>query len=97
MMSQPRTYTDEFKQDAVNLVVQKNYSIKQAAEALGMPAKTLQNWLKKYRTSSEGVVNVAQQNELERENRRLRIELKQAQMERDLLKKATAFFAKESQ
>lgn len=96
-MSQPRTYTDEFKQDAVNLVVQKNYSIKQAAEALGMPAKTLQNWLKKYRTSSEGVVNVAQQNELERENRRLRIELKQAQMERDLLKKATAFFAKESQ
>ena len=96
-MSQPRTYTDEFKQDAVNLVVQKNYSIKQAAEALGMPAKTLQNWLKKYRTSSEGVVNVAQQNELERENRRLRIELKQAQMERDLLKKATAFFARESQ
>ncbi len=90
-----RNYTDEFKHSAVALVVEKNYTRKQAADNLGIGISTLDTWLMKHhrlygRTMANGEVDLKKRNaELERENKRLT-------MERDILKKATAYFAKES-
>jgi transposase-like protein len=89
-----RKYTAEFRQGAVALVLKEKRSVKQAAADLGMPEHTLNAWVGQAR-QGKGVFQPEEQKdltarvrELEAENRRLRIE-------RDILKKATAFFAKE--
>jgi len=89
-----RTYTAEFRQGAVALVLKEKRSIKQAAADLGMPFHTLSVWVGQSRngkgsfTPPGGVDWEKRARELEAENRRLKIE-------RDILKKATAFFVKE--
>ncbi|MCK6474226.1 MAG: transposase [Bryobacteraceae bacterium] len=89
-----RTYTAEFRASAVALVLEEKYSFKDAASRLGINVQTLRYWVKLHR-KKEGVKAPQQEQdlrkrivELERENRRLT-------MERDILKKATAYFAKE--
>ena len=89
-----RSFTEEFKRDAVAMVLEEGHSIAGVAERLGIGEGTLGNWVRQARvdrgdkagmTSSERVELV----ELRRENARLR-------MERDLLKRATAFWVRES-
>ena len=89
-----RKYTAEFRQGAVSLVLKEKRSVKEAAGDLGMPEATLNVWVSQAR-NGKGVFLPDEQKdlaarvrELEAENRRLRIE-------RDILKKATTFFAKE--
>lgn len=89
-----RRYTDEFRQGAVALVLKEGRSVRQAAADLGMPENALNVWVSQAR-HGRGVFLPEEQKdlaarvrELEAENRRLRIE-------RDILKKATAFFARE--
>ena len=90
-----RRFTPEFKRSAVALVVEQNYTRQQAAESLGIGPGTLNNWLQKDRrlrgsTGPNGEIDLKKRNaELERENRRLT-------MERDILKKAAAYFAKDN-
>jgi len=90
-------YTKEFKQDAVKLVVEQRYSCPEVGRRLGVAASNVTRWVREYRQDeqdlSEGGIT---RKELEVENRRLKKENKRLEMEREILKKAAAFFAKES-
>ena len=94
---QRRSFSSEFKQDAVNLVVKQGYSFKAAAEALGVEVRLLRDWHAKLAPEPDPCGDDATLQQLQEENKRLRKQLKNAEMEREILKKATAYFAKESQ
>lgn len=88
-------YTLEFKQEAVRLV-QTGLSMAAVSRSLGIVEQTLFNWVK---ASREGRLNGADSKPVSAEQMeisRLRAELARVKMERDILKKATAYFAKES-
>ena len=89
------SYTLEYKLEAVRLV-QNGQSCAATAKVLGMPSQTLENWVRqaaKGQLTGAGAKPVsAEQMELTR----LRAELARVKMERDILKKATAYFARES-
>ena len=88
-----RKYTEEFKAEAVRLIVEEGYSISQAARNLDINANMLGRWKRELTEDAE----IRQQVTDEREElKRLREEVRQLKMEREILKKATAFFAKES-
>lgn len=93
-MAKRRTYTLEFKREAVRLVSSEGYSVSEAARSLGIHPNLLRTWKDKLARENGGpMLSPAEQEELKRlreENRRLRTE-------RDILKKAAAYFAKESQ
>jgi transposase len=91
-----RTYSEEFKRDAVNLVVKQSYSFSKAADAVGVSSRSLREWHEKFAPEPEPCGEGASLQELTAENKRLRKQLQQAEMEREILKKATAYFAKES-
>jgi transposase len=86
-----RVYTREFKVSAVKLVQEQNYTVVEAAKSLGVDANSIRNWLKKFGSEVGG--NANGESALRAELRRLREENKRLLMEREILKKATAFFA----
>ena len=88
-----RSFSDEFKQDAVDLVVKQNYSFKAAAEAVGVSSRSLREWHEKLAPEGQPCDDDASAELLREENKRLQ----RAEMERDILKKTTAYFARESQ
>lgn len=92
-----RRYTNDFKQDAVGLVTHEKYSFKAAAKAVGVSEKSLRDWHTRLVPESDPCGDDATLRQLQEENKRLRKQLKRAELEREILKKATAFFAKESQ
>jgi len=92
-----RRYDDDFKREAVNLVVVQGYSIQAAADAVGVSSGSLRVWHAKLASPPEPCGEDATFKELQDENRRLRKQLRTAELERAILKKATAYFAKESQ
>lgn len=92
-----RTFSEQFKRDAVNLVVIEGYSFAAAARAVNVSPKSLKDWHQKYAPPPETCGEDATVDQLQAENKRLRKELRQAELEREILKKATAYFAKESQ
>ena len=90
-------YTKEFKQDAIKLVVEQRYSCPEVARRLGVAASNVSRWVRLYRQDQEDFSDSGvTRKELEAENRRLKKENKRLEMEREILKKAAAFFAKES-
>jgi transposase len=97
MKSQQR-YTTEFRAEAVRMLEQEGLSQAQAARRLGIPEGTLSNWVMRARATTAPAVGPGSQSvaELQAEVKRLRKELTRAQLERDILKKAAAYFAKES-
>ena len=90
------TYSDEFKRDAVRLVVDEGYSIKAACQAVGVCEASLRAWHRKLAPPPEPCGEGATLAELQAENKRLRKQLQRTELEREILKKATAYFAKES-
>ena len=86
-------YTDEFKQEAVNQVVNHGYSVPDVSKRLGISSKSLYDWIKKFNKPPKVRMKEA---DLQAENARLKRELKRAEQERDILKEATVFFAGES-
>lgn len=92
-----RRYPDDFKRDAVRLVTEEKYSFKAAAKAVGVSEKSLRDWHAKLAPEPAPCGDDATVEQLQQENKRLRKQLKRAEMEREILKKATAYFAKESQ
>jgi len=92
-----RTFTAEFKQDAVNLVVKQGYTFKAAAEAVNVSSRSLREWHEKLAPDPDPCGEGATIEDLQAENKRLRKQLQRAELEREILKKATAYFAKESQ
>jgi len=94
-MSQKRThkqYTKEFKEEAVALVLEQGYTVEGAAKSLGIGTSVLYKWKEKLEAQREGVALVEDERE---ELKRLRKENKELRMEKEILKKASAFFAKE--
>jgi len=89
-----RTYSREFKISAVGLVQQQGYTVVQAAKSLGVDPASLRGWLKQF--PPDGSPQPDSVAGVQAELRRLREEVRRLTMEREILKKATAFFAKES-
>ncbi len=91
-----RSFTTEFKQEAVKLVIEQKLSQSEVAKRLGISVKSLNNWTA---LQKQGALKGSKRYEsLTPEQQRIKElerELKIAQMERDILKKATAYFAKE--
>ena len=92
-----QVYTEAFKREAVKLVLNQNLSPTVAAEQLSIPKGTLKGWVDKAREGGLEALKsqVHPVSEAVAENSRLKRELAEARMERDILKKAAAFFAKE--
>jgi transposase len=87
-----RRYPDEFKAEAVKQVRERGYSVQEVAKRIGVSAKSLYGWVKASRSDkATGALD-----SVRRENLRLKAELKRVEEERDILKKATAYFAKAS-
>ena len=87
-----RRFTREFKVSAVKLVNEQGYSVAEAAKSLGVDVGSIRDWVKKF-SSETG--NGSGEGSLKAQLRRLREENKRLLLEREILKKATAFFAKE--
>jgi transposase len=88
-----KRYPEEFKIEAVKQITENKYPIAEVSSRLGVSQHSLYQWLKRYgQPESERVEAQNQQAEL----RRLKAELKRVTEERDILKKAAAYFAKES-
>ena len=92
-----RQYCDDFKRDAVRLVAKESYSFKAAAKAVGVCGKSLRDWHRKFAPPPQPCGDDATAEQLKDEVKRLRRQLRQTELEREILKKATAYFAKESQ
>ena len=88
-----RKFTREFKISAVQLVNEKGYPIAEASKSLGVDASSLRYWIKQL--SSEAGLEPSGAGAMAAELRRLRQENKRLLEEREILKKAAAFFAKE--
>jgi transposase len=92
-----RTYTAEFKVEAVKLVTEQGYSVAEAARSLGISENLIRNWKQALQDQGEqafpGQGHLSPQ---EQELARLRAENKRLLAERDILKKAAAFFAREA-
>jgi transposase len=89
-----RKYTPEFRRSAVALLIEQNYTVAQAAESLGVEPSTLKFWLKQHRQRN-GAVSAIEETDLRKRNAELERENQRLRMERDILKKAAAFFARE--
>jgi len=92
-MSKRSRYTEEFKRDAIAQVTGRGHSVRDVSKRLGVSTKSLYDWIKQY-SKPESVLQ--EEANLARENRRLKSELMRVTEERDILKKAAAYFAKES-
>ncbi len=91
-------YTKEFRGEAVKMVLAGGISLLEAAHRLSLPPSTLGNWVKAHKAGKLEDIGKTQKplTELEMELARVKKELVETRMERDLLKKAAAYFAKES-
>jgi transposase len=88
-----KRFTDEFKAEAVKQVTERGYPVSEVAERLGMSTHSLYAWLREQGVSRQ-VRSAQKTDDLVQENARLRAELRRAEEERDILKKAAAYFAK---
>ncbi|RDH86918.1 MAG: hypothetical protein DIZ77_06425 [endosymbiont of Seepiophila jonesi] len=96
-MATRKQYTKEFKLDAVSLVVDQGYSRSEAARSFDINAQMLGRWVKELQSDDgqafRGNGKLTPEQE---ENRRLKAQVKRLQMEKEILKKATVFFAAEA-
>jgi len=96
-MTTRKKYSKEFKLDAVSLVTEQGYSRAEAARSLGINANMLCRWVNEDQAGDaqtfrgNGKLTPDQE-----ENRRLKAEIKRLRMEKEILKKATVFFAAET-
>ena len=82
------SYSDEFKQDAVRLVVEEGYSFRKACQAVGVCEAPLRSWHAKLSPLPESCGEDATMKEMQAELKRLRRQLKQTELEREILKKS---------
>jgi transposase len=95
-MSTRRKYTKEFKLDAVSLITEQGYNYAEAARSLDINSNVLSRWVRELSDKDDDAFRgngklTPEQSEI----RRLREEVKRLTMEKEILKKATVFFAKE--
>jgi transposase len=96
-MTKRKQYSKEFKLDAISLVLDQGYTRTQAASSLGINANMLRRWIQEQQSDDghafrgNGKLTPDQE-----EIRTLKAQVKRLEMEKDILKKATVFFAKET-
>lgn len=90
-MSSPR-FSPEFKEEAVRQVLQRGYSVADVAERVGVSANSLYKWVRAAKAAEPASDELAK---TKLENQKLKAELRRIQEERDILKKAAAFFARD--
>ncbi len=88
-----KRYTEEFKIEAVKQITERGYLVSEVAERLGVTTNSLYSWRTKY---GSGEASHNKSIDHQAEIRKLKSELRRVTEERDILKKATAYFAKES-
>ena len=86
-------FAEEFKQEAVRQVIERGYTVSDVAKRLGVSIQSLYKWVKEYAPNAVDRYE-AELKDVRRENLSLKAELQRAQEERDILKKAAAYFAK---
>ena len=87
-----REYTEDFKRDAVALVTEQGYKPSEAARSLGIGDNLIRRWKREFKEAETGAqLGVDEREEL----KRLRKENRMLRMEKEILKKASAYFAKE--
>ncbi|MDD5039487.1 MAG: transposase [Dehalococcoidales bacterium] len=92
-----RQYTGEFKKEAVELVTKENYTVAQAANSLGISRSMLDRWRREYRVrEKDAFPGTGHQGGEAEELKRLREENRRLRLEKEILKKAAVFFARES-
>jgi len=91
-----RQYSPEFKKEAVSLVEKEGYTVSEAARNLGIRANMLGRWRRQAKLLANAFPGTGHQSPETEELRRLREENRKLRLEREILKKAAAFFAKES-
>jgi transposase len=91
--SKRRRHSEEFKRESVKLVTKQGYSVAEAARNLGVHVNLLRTWQRKLSAEASEEQDLTEEERMELA--RLRTENKRLRMERDILKKATAFFASE--
>ena len=97
-MGNPGTrYSAEFKAEAVSQVIDRGYSVREVAGRIGVSEHSLYRWVQRARKADEVSVDGKTVAELAAENAKLKSQLRRAQEERDILRKAAAYFAKESE
>jgi transposase len=84
-------FSDDFKRDAVHQITERGYPVTEVSQRLGVSQHSLYSWKKKFSKPSEG-----SDDDQAAEIRRLKRELARVTEERDILKKATAYFAKDA-
>ena len=96
-MTPRKTFTPYFKLAIAKLMVDEDYSVKQACDTSGAGATAVKRWRQQYLAEKAGkpLVHHNALTEEPREVQQLKQRIKQLEMEREILKKATAFFAKE--
>jgi len=87
-----RNYTEDFKRDAVALVTEQGYKTSEAARSLDIGDNLIRRWKREFEEEASGARLGADERE---ELKRLRKENRLLRMEKDILKKASAYFAKE--
>ena len=91
-----RRFTEDFKTAAAKLVTEQGYTQSKAAQSLGVDPASIRSWIRRYAPVLNGSTACpADSDALKAENHRLREENRRLLMEREILKKATVFFAKE--
>ncbi len=91
-----RSYTQEYKEEAVKLVTEQGYKISEASRNLGINPNLLGRWKQQLESGDGDCFNPEDKVAVQSELKRLRKENKRLEMEREILKKAAAFFANES-
>ena len=93
-----KQYTKEFKLDAVSLVLDQGYTVAEAARSLEINANMLRRWIKEYQSDDDGQAfrGNGKLTPEQEEIRRLKLENKQLKLEKQILKEAAVFFAKET-
>jgi len=86
-----RRYSDEFKEEAVKLITEQGYKASEAARNLDINESMLRRWKQELAPEADGPLDADEKAELQR----LRKENQKLRMEREILKKAAAFFANE--
>lgn len=96
MAEKRKTYTAEFKQEAVRLITEQRYGVAETARNLGINVNMLRRWKQEYTTNTQAAFPGHGNLPLEQDElRQLRIEVKRLRMEREILKKAMRFFVNE--
>jgi transposase len=96
-MTTRKQYSKEFKLDAISLVVDQGYKSSEAARSLGINTTMLRRWIKEYKRDNDQAFRGNGKLTPEQEEiRHLKEEIRRLKMEKEILKKATVFFAKET-